>query len=75
MSTFYKIGNNFYNSAYVKSIECDRMDCVMTIRNTENNAHNNRDKLVKFNLNNFQQIKSASEFVFSQSDSGCGDAH
>jgi len=24
------------------------MDCVMTIRNTENNAHNNRDKLVKF---------------------------
>jgi len=65
-NTFYKLGDNFYNAKYVKSIECNGMDCIMTIKNTQMTNHMGsyrNDQLVPFKRNNFQVITNPSNLV------------
>lgn len=59
--TLYKIGDNFYNAKYIKSIECNGMDCIMTIKNTEMTnclGSYRNDKQIQFKRSNLSIITS-----------------
>ena len=65
-NTLYQIGDNFYNCKYVKSIECNGIDCIMTMQNTEMTnclGSYRNDKQIQFKRNNLQIITNPSNLV------------
>lgn len=66
MDNYLKVGHELFNHNYIKHMECDDRDCILTVANTQNSSSSGSN-------NNVRDVRYDKQYVFSSTTNEYND--